>query len=233
MAPLSRSRSATHDPRPTVFSEAIGRSRYIVLLAVIAVMVVAISLFLLGTLQAGISVWNAWAGVARGELATTDLTVTFLEIVSVMLKAVVFYLIGVGLYSLFIAPLNLTVSLGVETLSDLESKVISVVIVILAVTFLEHFILWEQPFETLQFGAALAIVTAANVLFQMHSHKVKEDQQSHHPDVQTRAQRDLFQENREEHDIKASDVENAANQHKPGDQDDGQPRQAEQHNHHE
>ena len=44
--------------------------------------------------------------------------------------------IGVGLYSLFIAPLNLTVSLGVETLSDLESKVLSVVVVIMAVTFL-------------------------------------------------------------------------------------------------
>ena len=52
-----------------------------------------------------------------------ELTVEFLEIVSLMLKAVVFYLIGVGLWSLFVAPLNITVSLGVRTLSDLEAKV--------------------------------------------------------------------------------------------------------------
>src|SRR3712207_1702507 len=131
------------------FSRAIGRSRFVVIVAVIAVMLVAISFFLLGALQAVIAVWNAWSGVMRGDFGGSDLTIEFLEIVSVMLKAVVFYIIGVGLYSLFIAPLNLTISLGVETLNDLENKVVSVVVVILGVTFLEHFIRWEQPLETL------------------------------------------------------------------------------------
>ena len=114
-----------------------------------------------------------------------------------MLKAVVFYIIGVGLYSLFISPLNLTVSLGVETLSDLESKVASVVVVILGVTFLEHFILWEDPLATLQFGAALGLVAGALVLFQQYNHRVKEDQKSHAPEVQTQAQRRLFVEDKE------------------------------------
>lgn len=130
----------------------------------------------------------------------------FLEIVSVMLKAVVFYLIGVGLYSLFTSPLNLTVSLGVETLNDLESKVISVVVVIMSVTFLEHFIRWEDPLQTLQFGGALALVVLALVLFQMYSHRAKEDQQSHNPDVQARAKRELFQEDHEEHTIASDQI---------------------------
>jgi uncharacterized membrane protein YqhA len=215
---MAQARIARTTDRPSAkpsgpFSEAIGRTRYIVLLAVVAVLLVAVSLFLLGTIQAVLAVWNAWSGVLRGELGTTDLTVTFLEIVSVMLKAVVFYIIGVGLYSLFIAPLNLTVSLGVQTLSDLESKVISVVVVILGVTFLEHFIRWEEPVETLQFGAALAVVVIALVLFQMYSHRVKEDQQSHNPDVQARAKRDLFQDNHEEHEITQEEVEGTNNNH--------------------
>jgi uncharacterized membrane protein YqhA len=199
---------------PAPFSTAIGRSRYIVLLAVVAVMLIAMSLFVLGAIQAIVGVWDAWVGAVeggfrRGEGAaqgSTSLTVEFLEIVSVMLKAVVFYLIGVGLYSLFISPLNLTVSLGVETLNDLESKVISVVVVIMSVTFLEHFIRWEDPLQTLQFGGALALVVLALVLFQMYSHRAKEDQQSHHPDVQARAKRELFQEDHEEHTITSDQI---------------------------
>ena len=213
MASVQNTRSSAHAPTPALapFSQAIGRTRYIVLLAVAAVMLVAISLFLLGALQAALAVWHAWSGVLRGEQGTRDLTVEFLEIVSVMLKAVVFYIIGVGLYSLFIAPLNLTVSLGVQTLADLESKVISVVVVILGVTFLEHFILWQQPVETLQFGGALAVVVIALVVFQYYNHRTKEEQQAHNPDVQVKAKRELFQSDREEHEITRDEVEQASN----------------------
>jgi uncharacterized membrane protein YqhA len=169
-----------------------------VLLAVAGVMLVAITLFLLGTVQAAAGVYHAWESVVRGTTNNTELTVEFLEIVSLMLKAVVFYIIGVGLYSLFVAPLNITVSLGVETLSDLESKVVSVVVVILGVTFLEHFIAWQKPLETLQFGTAAALVVAALVLFQRYAHQVKEDQQAHNPDEQARAQHALFEEEEEQ-----------------------------------
>ncbi len=62
----------------------------------------------MGAVLAVLRVWDASLGLLHGELGgSTDLTVAFLEIVSVMLKAVVFYIIGIGLYSLFIAPLNL------------------------------------------------------------------------------------------------------------------------------
>ncbi|MBC8078444.1 MAG: YqhA family protein [Chloroflexales bacterium] len=188
-------------------SQSIGRSRYVVLLAVIAVLLVAISLFLLGALQALLSIWEAWAAVARGELNTTDMTVQFLEIVSTMLKAVVFYIIGVGLYSLFIAPLNLTISLGVETLNDLETKIVSVVIVILAVTFLEHFIAWEAPLDTLMFGAALALVVGTLVLFQQYNHRAKEGQVSQSPEVQARAQQRLFEQDEEQHVVEPAQVD--------------------------
>lgn len=183
------------------FSRIVGRSRFIVVLAVVAVMLVAISLFLIGTIKAVVGVWHAWEGVVQGTSSNTELTVEFLEIVSLMLKAVVFYIIGVGLWSLFVAPLNITVSLGVQTLSDLESKVVSVVVVILGVTFLEHFIRWEQPLETLQFGTAMSLVVAALVFFQRYAHQAKEDQKSHRPDEQSRAQRALFDDEEERHEV--------------------------------
>ena len=208
-------------PAVSRFSQLIGRSRFIVLLAVTAVMLVAVSLFLLGTLQAIKGIYHAWEGVLRGETGSTELTIEFLEIVSVMLKAVVFYLIGVGFYSLFVAPLNITVSLGVQTLSDLESKVVDVVVVILGITFLEHFVLWEKPTELLQFGAAMAVVVLSLVLFQRYAHQAKEDQKAHHPDEQARAQRALFEHEEEQAEIVPAQVDGTA-RGAPG--DDGQPR---------
>lgn len=175
----------------------IGRTRYVVLLAVIAVLLVALSLFLLGTILAFRGIWEAWATLFHGRIEATNLTVEFLEIVSVMLKAVFFYLIGVGLYSLFIAPLNIATSLGVETLNDLETKVISVVVVILAVSFLEKFISGKQALEILQYGGALAVAVAALVLFQFYNHRAKEDQQVHGTTEQSKE--DLF-EHDQEHD---------------------------------
>lgn len=186
---------------PAPLARLIGRSRYVVLLAVSAVLLVALCLFLLGTGIAVQKLWEAGHAAFEGRLDSTELTVEFLEVVSVMLKAVVFYLIGIGLYSLFIAPLNLTAVLGVETLSDLETKVISVVIVIMAVTFLEHFIAWREPEQLLRFAAALALATVPLVAFQFHAHRVKEDQRRHDPDTQVRARRQLFQEDHETRDV--------------------------------
>jgi uncharacterized membrane protein YqhA len=148
----------------------IGRSRLIVVVAVLAVLLAAFSLFLMGAWIAVTTVWATWRDVAGGDVASTDIIIRFLEIVTVMLKAVFFYLIGVGFYSLFIAPLNVTVALGVESLNDLESKIISVIVVIMAVDFLERFI-GSDDVDVLYSAAALAVVVAALVFFKIYTNR--------------------------------------------------------------
>lgn len=194
-------------PAPAPLSRAIGRSRYIVLLSVLAVLLVSVSLFLQGTVLAVESVWASWADLLAGHAGHSRVTLAFLEIVSIMLEAVVFYLIGVGLYSLFITPMNVTVALGVETLNDLEERVVSVIIAILAINFLEHFIEWDHPLATLEFGAAMALVVAALVAFQAFSHRATQDQKAHSAEVQARAQRDLFHADNEERSLLVVEVE--------------------------
>jgi uncharacterized membrane protein YqhA len=135
--------------------------------------------------------------VLRGDLRSTSLAVEFLEIVSMMLKAVVFYLIGVGLYSLFIAPLNLPLALGIESFNDLEAKVVSAIVVIMAVTFLEHFILWQQPGELVPMGIMLAVLILALVAYQVYSHWAKAEQYRSHARPQERARQHLFQRGEE------------------------------------
>lgn len=186
-------------PRENAFARLIGRSRIVVVVAVVAVLISAFSLFLLGAVLAGQTVWSTWGEATSGHLQGADLTVRFLEVVSVMLKAVIFYLIGVGLYSLFISPLNVTVALGVETLGDLETKIISVVIVIMAVRFLEWFIEGMPAVELLTRAGALAAVVAALVLFKWHTHVEGRELRASRPADQEQAKRDMFRAEHEQH----------------------------------
>lgn len=197
-----RGQRAPIDEAP--FTRWIGHTRFVVLVAVVAVLLVALTLFLQGTWLALRDIWESWHGVVNGNSKATDLTIVFLELVHIMLEAVAFYLIGIGLYSLFVAPLNLAVGLGVETLGDLEDKVVSVIIVIMAVAFLEHFIRWKDPMETLQFGVSMAVVVFSLVYFQRHSHSARQD--LHENVTRARAQRDLFAHDSEEHEIQLEEV---------------------------
>ena len=200
--PSSTTRSSTTAP----LARWVGRTRFVILLAVLAILLVAVALFLLASWLAVIGVWHAFEDALAGRLDSTAVTVDLLEVISAMLKAVVFYIVGVGLYSLFIGPLNLTTALGVETLAELERKVVSIVILILAVTLLEHFIRWENPVDTLRFGATLALVVVALVAFQAVS--LRADRELHTPDpqAQVRAQRELYTEAREEREVTAEEV---------------------------
>ena len=200
------------DGHDTPFARLIGRSRLIVVVAVVAVLLAAFSLFLLGAYLAVENMVTAWSGVWTGEVESTDLTVRFLEIVTVMLKAVFFYLIGVGLFSLFISPLNVTVALGVETLNDLETKVISVVIVIMGVHFLEHFIQWVDPMVTLQHAASLGIVVAALVFFKIFAHREALETKRHRPEAVARAKREMFERAHEKQDVEKEREDDAGDQ---------------------
>lgn len=197
------------DGHDSFIAKAIGRSRMIVIVAVIAVLLAAFSLFLLGAIIAVQTVAEAWHGVFADTIGPTDLTVRFLEIVSVMLKAVVFYLIGVGFYSLFISPLNLTIAMGVETLADLEVKIISVIIVIMAVHFLQRFIQHNEAIDLLMIAGALAIATLALVYFKSHAFEEAKQIKEQRTRAQAQARKEMFSHAHEEHDVEGHDEDRA------------------------
>jgi uncharacterized membrane protein YqhA len=188
----------------------------LVLIAVIAVLLVSLTLFLLGALSAFTVTWKAWGeAYTSRDFASTDLLIEILAVIDIMLRAVVFYIVGVGLYSLFIAPLNLTAALGVESLLDLETKVISVVIVILAIAFLERFVSSANPADTLHLAAALAIVVAALVAFQWNNQRTKEFDKTHRPELQARAQSEMFQAKYEQREIRPDETHEAPSREAP------------------
>jgi uncharacterized membrane protein YqhA len=155
-----------HPASDRLLRSALLQSRHLVAVGILGVLLIAMALFLLAAGLAFVSVWDAVVGVVSGELSSTDLKVLFLRVVTLVLKAVAFYIIGTGLYTLFIGPLPFGAGVRVESLTDLELKLISVIVVILASTFLEQFAEGGDPLAILRLGGALALVVFALVAFQ-------------------------------------------------------------------
>jgi uncharacterized membrane protein YqhA len=89
-----------------------------------------------------------------------------IEIVDIFLLAVVIQVVSVGLFQLYIkADTSLPRFLVVRTLDDLKSKLVSVIITMLAVTFLRHTLSWGGGTDIFYFGAGIALVIYALTQF--------------------------------------------------------------------
>lgn len=132
------------------------------------VLLVALSLAIIATALAATTAWDAFGDVWSGEASTTEMKTEFLGIASLILQAVVFYLVGIGLYQLFVGPATVHAAFAPKSLADLEIKVLSVVVVILATTFLERFTEKSPGSEKLEMAGALALAIPVLVLFQWY-----------------------------------------------------------------
>lgn len=154
--------------RPTRLAEFISLTRFTVLAPIAAVLAASVTLFVLAAALAVVSIWDSGEAVLNGDIRRVNFVLKFLKVVSLTLEAVVFYLVGTGLYALFIGPLAALKPLKADSLRDLEAKVVNVVIVILVVTFLERFVAGDEPDAVLRYGAAVGAVVAALVAFQLY-----------------------------------------------------------------
>lgn len=97
-----------------------------------------------------------------------------IAILDAFLLAVVLYIFAVGLYELFIGEIEVPSWLVIRNLDDLKKKLISVIILVMAVTFVEHLVQWKRPEDTLMFGAATALVVTSLMLYSRfgnHDHE--------------------------------------------------------------
>ena len=72
---------------------------------------------------------------------------------------------AVGLYELFISKINFPVGVHVASLDDLKDKLLGVIVVALAVTFLAEITTWDGKTDLLPFGVSIALVVLALGVF--------------------------------------------------------------------
>lgn len=97
-----------------------------------------------------------------------ELSVHFISAIDLFMVAVVMFVMGIGLFELFVdtdQSICYPHWLKINNLNDLKEKLISAAVVVIVITFLKHIVMWEKPLETLYFGGAIAIVIASITLF--------------------------------------------------------------------
>lgn len=140
----------------------LSQSRYIVLIAVVSSAIAALAAFIWGAYKTVVAITHiasSFGSEAHG------LGVELISVMDMFLIATALYIFAVGLYELFIAKLDVPEWLIIHNLHDLKAKLSGVIILVMAVTFLEHLVLWKDAQSTLMFGAAIGVVTAALIGF--------------------------------------------------------------------
>ena len=142
-------------------------SRYLMVLPVIGSLFVTLSVVVSGL---GLVLVQEWELLQKGEYSARtakQLTLTVIEAIDMFLVGAISYIIAVGVYILFIGQKEdqSFKRFKIESLADLENKVIGVVVVAMAVGFVGKAAEAPGPLAVLQGGAGVAVVIAALCLF--------------------------------------------------------------------
>ncbi|MEM8592989.1 MAG: YqhA family protein [Pseudomonadota bacterium] len=160
-----------------MLGQILGASRYMILIAVLGSMAASFTLLIYGFLEALQLIANT---IQSGEVtrkAAKAMAIEFIEIIDLFLMATVFLIIAVGLYRLFISPnIQLPEWLKIDTLDDLKTKLIAVVIVVMGVIFLGHLVAWDGAQDLMGLGIGTAAVIGTLTYFLGAKPKKKDDE---------------------------------------------------------
>ena len=148
----------------------LGATRFVVVLPAIAAIIGAILLMLQGSVAVVLAVVDTvWFGA---ELKTT--TVDVLTAVDAILLGTVLLVIGYGLYELFVdAEIAVPTWLRVNDLDDLKSKLIGVVVAIIAVVFVGVLVDANRAADVLSYGVGAGALVAGLALFSFATRKTR------------------------------------------------------------
>lgn len=135
----------------------IASTRYLILVPVVGLLILAATLFLVGGFSLILFVVKMILGA---ETVADDIIFQIVEFVHFFLIGTVLYVTGMGLFQLFVRPLDLPGWLKIDDIEELELNLVGVVIVIIGVNFLR---IVFQPGGTnlLNYGIGYAAAIAA------------------------------------------------------------------------
>lgn len=133
-------------------------TRFIIAVPVVGLLAGAVTL----TAMAGIETVRTIAHALAGELAKKEAVLEFIELADVFLLSTVLYIMALGLFELFIDDsLPLPAWLEIHSLDDLKKKLVGVVAVVLAVTFLGSVIKGAEAQALMYEGVGIGAIVVA------------------------------------------------------------------------
>jgi uncharacterized membrane protein YqhA len=156
-----------------MFMRLLGACRFLLLIPVIGCLFLTLGVVLMGV---GRIVTSGTDLVQKGDFsakAAKTMSLAVIEIIDLFLIGTVSYIAAVGLYKLFIgrADIKMPMRLQINTLKDLEDKIIGVIVAALAVAFLGHAAGGDPPDALLNYGAGIAVMIATLAFFMNYGGK--------------------------------------------------------------
>lgn len=148
----------------------LGGTRYLVILPILGLAVAASFFFVfggIGLFKMLIELLIDIIGGIGSQTAKTDSTLVTIEVVEfvhVFLVGTVLYITAAGFYQLFIQDIKFPEWLKIDSIEELESNLIGVIVVVLAVNFMTVVFIGETD-NLLLYGVGIALPIAALGLF--------------------------------------------------------------------
>ena len=135
----------------------VGNLRYLVIVAVVGIAIQAIATFS----------WAVWVTIDFVyDLLTTsawqkdETVVELLQVLDLYLIGTVLLITAIGFYELFISEVQLPDWLIIRTLSDLKTKIVEVIVLVIGIKFVEKLVMTKEPIDVLWYGLGSAAVMA-------------------------------------------------------------------------
>lgn len=140
----------------------LGATRYAVFVPAIASMIGALLLMGQGSVQMLFIVWDA----AFNQTPMKETIVEVLTAVDAILLGTVLLVIGYGLYELFVdTHIQIPTWLQINDLDDLKSKLIGVVVAIIAVIFVGVFVDTNRAGDVISYGVGAGALVTGLAIF--------------------------------------------------------------------
>jgi uncharacterized membrane protein YqhA len=149
----------------------IRRARYVAVVGVLALLLASIAGFGWAGLKAFFAIESIVTSLGKDAYITTALV----EVVDSVLIASVLFVAAASIYEIFIAQLSIPRSMTASSLYQLKSKVGSIVILAMALKFLEHLAEWKNPIDTLLFAIGIAVVSLALIALNYSTKKEEKE----------------------------------------------------------
>ena len=140
----------------------IEKSRYLSLLAVITLLLTFTLALFWGIVQA----FNAWREIILSIGQSPDIILSILKLIDTFLVIMVLYILAASIYKLFVNDVELPSKLVANSLPELKSKLSSVIVLVLAVHFVE--VIFEDGIsglEKLWEALGISLVALALIAF--------------------------------------------------------------------
>lgn len=158
--------TAPTPPRSGPLLRMLARSRYLIVIAVLSILLAATALLAYGAWETVALLRGLALSDGAGPKGAKGLILAFIELTDLFLLATVLYVIAIGLFELFVDDrMDLPNWLEIHDLNDLKDKLIGVLVVVMGVLFLGQVVTWDGQRDLLGYGVGIACVIAALTWF--------------------------------------------------------------------